>query len=164
MTIGILFVCTANICRSPMAEGVFRTLARRASLESAFTITSAGTADIHVGEPPTPAAIEAAARRGYDIAGQRARLVSKEDIARADYVLAMDRSHMADLRWMAPRDDKTHRLHMFTKFSPMPTILDVQDPYGGTEQDYERALDLIEAGCKGLLVALTPDAKVALAK
>src|SRR6185295_9024847 len=99
MTIGVLFVCTANICRSPMAEGVFRTLARRAGLESAFTIGSAGTANIHVGEAPAPDAIEAAARRGYDIGDQRARLITKEDIVRADYVLAMDRSHMADLRW-----------------------------------------------------------------
>ena len=164
MTIGVLFVCTANICRSPTAEGVFRTLARRAGLEPAFTIASAGTANIHVGAAPSPAAVEAAARRGYDIAAQRARLVTKEDIARADYVLAMDRSHMADLRWIAPRDDKTERLQMFTRFGPMPRILDVQDPYGGTEQDYERALDLIEAGCKGLLVALTPQAKAALTK
>jgi protein-tyrosine phosphatase len=163
MTIGVLFVCTANICRSPTAEGVFRTLARRAGLESAFSIASAGTANIHVGAAPSPAAVEAAARRGYDIADQRARLVTKEDIARADYVLAMDRSHMADLRWIAPRD-KTHLLQMFTKFGPMPSILDVQDPYGGTEQDYERALDLIEACCKGLLVALTPEAKAALTK
>src|SRR5829696_7977051 len=122
-------------------------------------MASAGTASGHAVEAPTQAAIEAAARRGYDIVGQRSRNVSKEDIARADYVLAMDRSHMADLRWMAPRDDKTERLQMFTKFSPMPGILDVQDPYGGTQQDYERALDLIVAGCKGLLAALTPQAK-----
>jgi hypothetical protein len=53
---------------------------------------------------------------------------------------------------------------MFTKFGPMPGILDVQDPYGGTQQDYERALDLIEAGCKGLLAALTSEAKAAIAK
>ena len=55
MTIGVLFVCTANICRSPMAEGVFRTLARRAGLEQAFTIASAGTTSGHAGEAPTPA-------------------------------------------------------------------------------------------------------------
>lgn len=158
MTIGILFVCTANICRSPMAEGVFRTLVQRAGLEKAFTIASAGTSNVHAGEPPSPPAIEAAARRGYDISGQRSRTVTKEDIKGADLVLAMDRGHMADLRWMAPRD-QPERLQMFTRFGPMPGILDVQDPYGGTEQDYERALDLIEAGCKGLLKALIPEAE-----
>ncbi len=158
MTIGILFVCTANLCRSPMAEGVFRTMARNAGLEAAFTISSAGTSNIHAGEAPTQLAIETAARRGYDISGQRSRPVTKEDIAGASLVLAMDRSHMADLRWLAPRD-RPERLVMFTKFGPMPGILDVQDPYGGTPQDYERALDLIVACCKGLLVALTPMAR-----
>jgi protein-tyrosine phosphatase len=163
MTIGVLFVCTANICRSPTAEGVFRTLAQRAGLEAAFTIASAGTSSVQVGSPPSPPAVEAAARRGYDITGHQAQVVTKEDIVKADYVLAMDRGHMADLRWIAPRDG-VDRLQMFTKFGPMPTILDVQDPYGGTPQDYERALDLIEAGCKGLLKALTPEAQAALAK
>src|SRR5207342_3681923 len=87
MTIGVLFVCTANICRSPMAEGVFRTLAQRAGLGEAFTIASAGTTSGHAGDPPTPAAVAAAARRGYDISAQRSRALSKEDIAAADYVL-----------------------------------------------------------------------------
>jgi protein-tyrosine phosphatase len=153
MTIGILFVCTGNICRSPMAEGVFRSMARRAGLDSAFTIDSAGTFGGHAGEPPSPPAIKAAARRGYDIAGLRARQVVAADIVRFDHVLAMDRSHLADLRWLAPRD-QFGRLHMFSKFAPPGGPIDVADPYGGTERDYERALDLIEAGCSGLLTAL----------
>jgi protein-tyrosine phosphatase len=155
MTIGVLFVCTGNICRSPMAEGVFRSLARRAGLDSAFTVDSAGTYDGHAGEPPSLPALKAAARRGYDISGLRARPVVAADIARFDHVLAMDRSHLAVLRAIAPRG-LTERPQMFTP-------VDVADPYGGTEQDYECALDLIEAGCKRLLATLTPEAKAKIA-
>ena len=155
MTLGILFVCTANICRSPMAEGVFRSMARRAGLDSAFTVDSAGTFGGHARRPPAPRAIEAAARRGYDIAGLRARQVVEADIARFDFVVAMDRCHLADLRWMAPRA-LFARLQLFTKFGPSAGAVDVTDPYGGAAQDYERALDVIEIGCDGLLKALTP--------
>ena len=98
MTIGVLFVCTANICRSPMAEGVFRSMAGRAGLDAAFTVDSAGTFGSHAGEPPALPAIKTAARRGYDIASLRARQVVAADIARFDLVLAMDRGHLARLR------------------------------------------------------------------
>jgi protein-tyrosine phosphatase len=158
MTIGVLFVCTANICRSPMAEGAFRNMARHAGLDSAFMIDSAGTFGGHAGEPPSPPAIKAAARRGYDISGLRARQVVAADIARFDYVLAMERGHLVALRRMAPRGF-TERLQMFTSFGPPSGVVDVADPYGGTERDYERALDLIELGCRNLLTALVPDAK-----
>ena len=151
MTIGVLFVCTGNICRSPMAEGVFRSMARRAGLDSAFIIDSAGTYGGHAGEPPSLPAIKAAARRGYDISGLRARPVVAADIARFDHVLAMDRGHMAVLRRLAPRAH-VGRLQMFA-------AADVADPYGGSERDYERALDAIEAGCRDLLARLTPEAK-----
>ena len=155
MTIGVLFVCTGNICRSPMAEGAFRSMARRAGLESAFTIDSAGTYEGHAGEPPSPPAIRAAARRGYDIMGLRARQLIAADIARFDYVLAMDRGHLAALSRMAP-PGFADRLRMFTSFGPPNGVVDVADPYGGSGRDYERALDLIESGCQGLLEVLTP--------
>jgi protein-tyrosine phosphatase len=131
VTIGVLFVCTANICRSPMAEGAFRSMARRAGLDSAFAIDSAGTFDGHVGEPPTLRAIIAASRRGYP----------SRACGRAS--------------WMAPRA-LIGRLHPFTSFDSRSRAVDVADPYGGDSRDFERALDVIEAGCEGLLKALTP--------
>jgi protein-tyrosine phosphatase len=151
MTIGILFVCTGNICRSPTAEGVFRSMAQHAGLDSAFTVDSAGTYAGHAGEPPSRLAVKAAARRGYDLSGLRARPLVAADIARFDHVLAMDRSHMAELRRLAP-PALIGRLQMFA-------AADVADPYGGNERDYERALDAIEAGCRDLLARLTADTK-----
>jgi protein-tyrosine phosphatase len=153
MTIGVLFVCTANICRSPMAEGAFRSMARQAGLEPAFAVDSAGTFGGHAGQAPSRPAIKAAARRGYDIAGLRARQVTPADIPQFDHVLAMDRAHLADLRWMAPRE-LYPRLHLFSTFCPSGSPVDIADPFGRSEGDYERALDLIEAGCRGLLAAL----------
>jgi protein-tyrosine phosphatase len=161
MTIGVLFVCRANICRSPMAEGAFRGMAHKAGLDAAFTVDSAGTLARFAGEPPTPLATQAAARRGYDISGLRARQVEATDIARFDYVLTMERSQLAELRWMAPRG-VVDRPCLFTRFCPAIGVVDVGDPYGGTALDYEHALDLIEAGCRGLLEALAPLARKAI--
>ncbi|MBU8874140.1 low molecular weight phosphotyrosine protein phosphatase [Reyranella sp. MMS21-HV4-11] len=161
MTIGILFVCTANLCRSPTAEGVFRSLVTKAGLAEAFEIDSAGTGASHVGQPPTPAAIDAAAARGYDITGIRARQITSEDIERFDYVLGMTRGHLAEMRWLAPRDfaDKPQLL---MNYAPPLGILDIPDPFGGTTDDYERAIGLIESATRGLLARLTPQVKRAI--
>lgn len=150
MTIGILFVCTGNICRSPMAVGTLRHIVRRAGLEHAFDINGAGIYDGHAGQPPSLLAAEVAARRGVDIADLRSRPLMSEDIARFAYPLAMDRTHLVAMRSMAPQG-LVDRPQMFLKFAPELGARDVVDPYGGTTEDYERALDLIEAGCVGLL-------------
>jgi protein-tyrosine phosphatase len=160
MTIGVLFVCTGNICRSPMARGVFRTLVRDAGLADAFTIDSAGTYEGHVGQPASLLAIEAARLRGYDIADHRARLLTNEDLAHFEHPMAMDRSHLAAMRWMAPRKLQD-RPQMLMRAAPELNVIDVPDPYGGPASGYERALDLIEAGCKGLLARLVPQVKTA---
>jgi protein-tyrosine phosphatase len=148
--IGVLFVCTGNICRSPTAEGVFRAMAERAGLATGFNIDSAGTYDGHVGEPPSREAVRAAARRGYDIAGLRARRLMAEDLRRFDHVLAMDRGHLRALRAMAPAELRD-KPRLFLDTAPHLGLQEVEDPWYGTAADYERALDTIEAGCAGLL-------------
>lgn len=160
MPIGVLFVCTANICRSPMAEAVFRTMAARAGLEQSFTIDSAGTIEGHQGEPAAPLARQIAGRRGYDLSSHRSRTLTNEDIERFTLPLAMDLSHLATMRWMAPRT-LTSRPQLFLKFAPQFGINEVADPFGGPARGYEDTLDLIEAGCKGLIESLKPLAEKA---
>jgi protein-tyrosine phosphatase len=160
MPIGVIFVCSANICRSPMAKGVFRTMVQRAGLEHAFTIDSAGTIEGHEGEPAAPLARTIAGRRGYDISDHRSRALTNDDLERFALPLGMDRSHLAAMRWMAPRA-VADRPQLFLKFAPQVGVLEVGDPFGGPARGYEEALDLIESGCKGLLDALRPLAEKA---
>jgi protein-tyrosine phosphatase len=160
MPIGVIFVCSANICRSPMAKGVFRTMVKRAGLEHAFTIDSAGTLEGHEGEPAAPLARAAAGRRGYDISDHRSRNLTNDDLERFALPLGMDRSHLAAMRWMAPRS-VADRPQLLLKFAPQTGVLEVGDPFGGPPRGYEDALDLIESGCKGVLEALRPLAEKA---
>jgi protein-tyrosine phosphatase len=161
MATSILFVCTANICRSPTAEGVFRAMADKAGLGAAFELDSAGTGATHVGEPPSPPAVEVAAARGYDIGGIRARQITGEDIEKFDHVLAMTRGHLVEMRWLAPRD-LADKPKLLLSYGPQLGILDVPDPYGRERADYERAIDLIEVGCRGLLDRLAPQIRKAI--
>jgi protein-tyrosine phosphatase len=145
----VLFVCTANICRSPSAEGVFRKIVAAAGKESAFEIASAGTHDYYVGKPPFPAAVEMGRRRGYDLTGHIARRVQPGDFDHFDLILAMDMSNIASLRTIAPTRSK-HKIELLLEYGDQYHGEEVPDPFGGEEKAFERALDLIEDGCKGL--------------
>src|SRR5687767_6458563 len=96
----VLFVCTANICRSPTAEGILRTLVNQAGKQ--VEIDSAGTHDYHVGKPPFEVAVNAARKRGYEIGGSISRRVTSHDFDHFDHILAMDKSNLAHLRSIAP--------------------------------------------------------------
>jgi protein-tyrosine phosphatase len=154
MTARVLMVCLGNICRSPTAEGVLRSLAAREFPEVALEVDSAGTANYHVGEPPDRRTVAAARRRGYEIGGLRARQVCAEDLERFDYVLAMDRANLAELHGRAQRTPRAH-LGLLLEFSPDCGAQEVPDPYYGGQEDFERVLDLCEAGARGLLRRLS---------
>ncbi len=149
--IGVLFVCMGNICRSPTAAGVFSKLVADAGLTDVVEIDSAGTHAYHAGEPPDPRAAAAAARRGFDLAGHKARRVTPQDFDRYDYVLAMDRDNQELLLAVASTDRHHERIRLFLEFGSDPTQREVPDPYYGGAVGFERVLDLVEDAAAGLL-------------
>ena len=153
MTTRILFVCLGNICRSPTAEGVTRAVAARQYPRLALEVDSAGTANYHVGEPPDRRTIAEARRQGYDLTSHRARQVVAEDFAQFDYILAMDAANLAELRRLAPARLRA-RLGRFLEFAPETGSDEVPDPYYGGTGDFDRVLELCEAGARGLLQAI----------
>ncbi|MFN4284268.1 MAG: low molecular weight protein-tyrosine-phosphatase [Alphaproteobacteria bacterium] len=151
--IRVLFVCMGNICRSPTAEGAFRAEVAKAGLSDRILTDSAGTHGYHIGDPPDPRSIQAAARRGIDISDLRARLVRADDFSRFDHVLAMDAQNHAALATLCKAERKD-RLRLFLDFAPELKRRDVPDPYYGGDAGFEDVLDLCEAASRGLLAQL----------
>ncbi len=148
--VSVLFICTGNICRSPLAEAVARARANEAG--KALHLESAGTGDWHQGERPDPRAISAGKARGYDLSDLTARAVEDEDFRRFDHLVALDSGHH---RWLLNR-----RAALRAPERPISRLMDwsvglagkdVPDPYYGDADEFEKVLDLIEKGVSGLV-------------
>jgi protein-tyrosine phosphatase len=151
----ILFVCTANICRSPMAEGVLRKmLANEMFFQDKIEIDSVGTHNYHEGKPPFQDAIAACKKRGYEITHLVARPVRPHDLDHFDMVLCMGRANVAHLKTIAPTRCK-QKIELLLAYGDKYHDQEIPDPYGKKPKDYEVALDMIEDGCRGLVELLT---------
>jgi protein-tyrosine phosphatase len=150
MNTRVLFVCMGNICRSAMAEGVFRHLVRQAGLEEVVKVDSAGTHAFHVGDAPDRRAQTTASKRGYDITTLRARRVAEKDFEAYDLILAMDWDNLGLLQQMAPKQSH-HKIQLLMRFATEHESATIPDPYYGSQQGFEQSLDLIEDACAGLL-------------
>jgi protein-tyrosine phosphatase len=148
----VLFVCMGNICRSPTAEGVFRHYVRTQAPDFALEIDSAGTHDYHVGEPPDPRTVAAAARRGIDLSGLRARQVADDDFERFDLIIAMDRLNHVTLLDRSPPQYHA-RIRTMLEFAAGAGH-DVPDPYYGGPAGFDTVLDLVEAAAPGLFAEI----------
>ncbi len=157
----ICFVCSGNICRSPMAEVVLRRMADDAGLGHLVDVDSAGTGDWHVGERADGRATTALAARGYDGSGHRARVFEPGWFAGRDLVVALDRGHERILRSWAPSAAARDKVRLLRSFDPSAVAvggplprggeLDVRDPYYDGPKAFEDALDQVEHACAGLL-------------
>jgi protein-tyrosine phosphatase len=145
----ILFVCLGNICRSPTAEVVMRGLVAEAGLDGEIEVESAGTGNWHLGDPPDPRAISAAADRGVELTGA-ARQVDEADFEHFDLMIAMDRSNRDALRRLAPDDEAQERVRLLREFGDREDS-DVPDPYYGGEDGFAEVLDIVERCCSALL-------------
>lgn len=153
--IGVLFVCTGNICRSPTAQGVFEQLLKEQQLHRQFLIDSAGISGSHVGEGPDPRSQQVAKARGVDLSRQRARKVKADDFQQFHYLVAMDEGHLQVLqRQQDEIGTASSRLHCLLEFAPELSLIDVPDPYYGPLNGFQRVFDIVDAGCRGLLTHL----------
>lgn len=148
----VLFVCLGNICRSPLAEGAFRTEVAKRRL--AIVTESAGTAAYHVGEKPDPRAIATAKRNGVNISGHRGRQVKPSDFKRFDHIIAMDADNLANLKRIQP-EDGTAKLSLMLDWAKGREGQPVEDPYYGDEDGFAVTwADVVEAS-KGLADHMT---------
>ena len=144
----VLFVCLGNICRSPLAEAVFRHKVRERGVEHLFEIDSAGTSGYHDGAAPDRRSAETALRRGVELAG-RSRKLRADDLRGFDYVVAMDAENLRELRRRAPAGTED-------KIRMLCGDADVPDPYYGGERGFDDVLDQVDAACRTLLEELRP--------
>ena len=149
--IGVLFVCLGNICRSPLAEGVFRMLVIEAGMQDWFRIDSAGTSGYHQGDAPDPRTCAVAEQRGI-VLEHTSRRVRPADLEQFDYVLAMDSENLERLELLRDGRDTNAHIALLRSFEPdAPSGAEVPDPYYDEDGGFEEVHEIIERACRGLL-------------
>ncbi len=153
--IAVLFVCMGNICRSPTAAGVFVHRAAGRGMAGRFLVESAGTGDWHAGELPDSRARQVASRHGIELRS-RARQVAREDFARFDHLVCMDRRNLRDLLALGAPQEK---VRLLLSFDPQAPLDEVPDPYGEGSDRFEEVFALIDSACRCLIETLLASAR-----
>ncbi|MEM7430097.1 MAG: low molecular weight protein-tyrosine-phosphatase [Pseudomonadota bacterium] len=143
----VLFVCLGNICRSPMAEGIFRGIVQERGMSA--DVDSAGTSNWHIGEPPDDRGQARLREAGLDISDLKGRQVSVDDFDSFDFVIAMDNDNLAKLQRLAG-PERAHKVSKFLDFAAGEEGRDVPDPYYGGPDGFDHVFDLITRAGHGL--------------
>jgi len=146
-------VCTANVCRSPMAQIIATQLAQRNGMSQRVHFASAGTHASKVKMRMDARSVIALERRGYAVSKLRSRSIEDKDFQRFDLILAMDHTNYSELQRICPPESQ-HKLKMFLAVGKKINTGEVPDPYYGNSEGFERVMDLCEAGAHGLLETL----------
>ncbi|WP_406353604.1 low molecular weight protein-tyrosine-phosphatase [Streptomyces sp. NBC_00658] len=154
MTYRVCFVCTGNICRSPMAESVFRARITEAGLDGLVKVDSAGTGGWHEGDGADPRTVAVLEANGYE-GDHTARQFHASWFARLDLVIALDSGHLKALRQLAPTPQDAEKVRLLRSYDPAAgSDLDVPDPYYGRMDGFEECLEMVEAASLGLLATV----------
>ncbi len=143
----LLFVCTGNICRSPMAEGVIKYLCTKKEYNS-IVCDSAALFDFHTGDPPDIRAINILKKNNIDISNLRARKIIQEDFLKFDLIIGMDKNHVSNLKKFKY---KRNSIHLYLDFINNLSNQDVNDPYYGTIKDFQKTFEVIKNGAEEIV-------------
>ena len=147
----VLFVCLGNICRSPVAEGLFQDRVVAAGRAADVEVDSAGTGGWHVGAPPDRRMAETAARRGTSLGRLRARQLTAADLGHYDHVFVMDKDNLHDTLALDPGGDHGTRVRLFREFDPEPGDHQVPDPYYGGPDGFDHVYDIADRTTTAIL-------------
>lgn len=148
--IRILFVCSANRCRSPTAQGILENIIEKRALQDQILVDSAGTHVFHPGNPPDPMAIQEAENNDIDISRQRTRIVIAEDFEEFDYIIGMDRYNIEHLMKISPEQHKP-KIKLLTEFYNLEDLECIPDPYRADLGGFSHVYEIIAAATDTLL-------------
>ncbi len=158
--VNVLFVCLGNICRSPMADGVFQQMVKDAGLDDKIIVDSAGTSRYHIGEKAHAGTLKILKEHGIDFRG-RARQLTTNDLRLFDYVLAMDQSNLSNIQAMTVADDEKASVSLFLQYAydeGLVSVLEVPDPYYNNR--FDAVYDLVHKGSQALLKHIRDEHKL----
>ncbi|MCZ8355647.1 MAG: low molecular weight phosphotyrosine protein phosphatase [Cyclobacteriaceae bacterium] len=146
----VLFVCLGNICRSPLAEALFKHKVTQARLHDSFLIDSCGTANYHVGIPPDARTISNAKQNGIDI-NHLGRQFSLDDFETFDHILVMDKQNLKNVLRLTSKEQHQQKVRLLRSFDTSDDENEVPDPYYGTEKDFQRVFEVLDKATAALL-------------
>lgn len=159
MKISVLFVCLGNICRSPLAMNLFKREVSERGLSGHFEIDSCGTSDYHIGSSPDSRTVENALKNGLEI-NHSARQLTPSDLEKYDYLLAMDRDNLANIKALDPSGQYEDKIFLMRDFDPEEQRAEVPDPYFGGEQGFQNVYEILKRSVSHFLDNVVEEHKI----